>query len=832
MIIKDGQKKSFDLRKILFVSISIILGILLVLGSIYFFSGKGASIPNAETKSSFILPPFVSKSLNLVVNKNGLRKLTNKRDEAIERGVLRAADDDWVPCKLEDGTETLEAKTRLKGDWVDHLQGGKWSFRVKFKKDHTWNRMKTLSFHTPSARSGLSEWVLHQFWEYVDVLTTRYDFVRLEFNGVSRGIYAYEEHFEKQLLEFRNRREGPIVRFSETAIWDLRDRATQNYGHVPGGLDLNHDFNEAEIGAFGEKRVLKSPALSKQYEEARNLMFQYQQGLKKASDIFDIDQVAKYYAVCDLMNSYHGNIWHNQRFYYNPVINKLEPIGFDGNVGVMDFKVDFLGQRYMNPPKDDISMDVFANLSSDPVFSARYIYFLDKFSQKDYIEEFIKKIEIGAIAREDFLKEEFKKTKFEADALRKKAKKIQTLLFPFNDDSIIPSLEKGSGDERLVRIQNKHWMPLEIVGTGISKDKMNFKLEESVLVWKDTHSGRKKYENPRLDIPLKAEYIFFKPLGIDTIFFSKVRPYLPPQNKSASQDIFSGVSLKNTAYYSLEEKQVKFRQGKHVIDKNIVIPSGYQVKFQAGTELDFIKKAGFISQSPVRMVGTSENPIIIQSSDNSAKGFSVLQAKDTSIVQGVIFSNFNTLQHGNWNLTGAVTFYESNVKIKQSIITNNHCEDALNIIRSHFEIKNIIISETFSDGFDADFCTGNISNSQFKQTGNDGMDFSGSQIKITNTSVNYPGDKGLSVGEESHVSAKGLEIKNAVLGVASKDLSVLNIDDIILENCEQGFAAYRKKPEYGGGNIHVKSYQAEKVKSLYQIEKGSKLILVDKTILE
>ncbi len=46
----------------------------------------------------------------------------------------------------------------------------------------------------------------------------------MKVNGERRGIYAYEEHFAKHLIESRNRREGPIIKFDETAIWEMNQK--------------------------------------------------------------------------------------------------------------------------------------------------------------------------------------------------------------------------------------------------------------------------------------------------------------------------------------------------------------------------------------------------------------------------------------------------------------------------------------------------------------------------------------------------------------------------------------------------------------------------------
>jgi len=69
-----------------------------------------------------------------------------------------------------------------------------------------------------------------------------------------------------------------------------------------------------------------------------------------------------------------------------------------------------------------------------------------------------------------------------------------------------------------------------------------------------------------------------------------------------------------------------------------------------------------------------------------------------------------------------------------------------------------------------------------------------------------------------------------MIGVASKDLSILIIDGLRLSNCSQGFAAYQKKPEFGGSKIIVKDYTASDVRRLHNIRKGCTLQLKDKII--
>ena len=41
-------------------------------------------------------------------------------------------------------------------------------------------------------------------------------------NGKNLGIYALEEHFDKALIESNKFREGPILKFDESILWEKR----------------------------------------------------------------------------------------------------------------------------------------------------------------------------------------------------------------------------------------------------------------------------------------------------------------------------------------------------------------------------------------------------------------------------------------------------------------------------------------------------------------------------------------------------------------------------------------------------------------------------------
>ncbi|MEZ4847154.1 MAG: CotH kinase family protein [Bacteroidia bacterium] len=297
----------------------------------YFDDLQIRRLDRQERIDSRIVYDTAFQHLNLQIDDKEMTQLDLKRKEALREFVLFTDDDDWVTGRIsQENKEPVPVKLRLKGDQPDHFKTGQYSFRVKVKSPHAWNRMLTFSLHSSKARYHLAEWVYHKWMQAEDILTTRYDFLTLSLNKELLGVYAYEEHFEKQLVEFKSRREGPIVKFDEDAVWKAGARQSRlGLEKTMMGVELN-SFEASEVQPFGESKILSSPVLAEQFKLAKNLMTQYQMGTKPASEVFDIDRLAKYYAIIDITEAYHSTIWHNQRFYYNPVTGRLEPIAFDG----------------------------------------------------------------------------------------------------------------------------------------------------------------------------------------------------------------------------------------------------------------------------------------------------------------------------------------------------------------------------------------------------------------------------------------------------------------------------------------------------------------------
>ena len=74
------------------------------------------------------------------------------------------------------------------------------------------------------------------------------------------------------------------------------------------------------------------------------------------------------------------------------------------------------------------------------------------------------------------------------------------------------------------------------------------------------------------------------------------------------------------------------------------------------------------------------------------------------------------------------------------------------------------------DAIDFDFSNGFLENISIFNSGNDALDFSGSDVKGKNIFINEAGDKGISVGEKSNISFEDIKLCNTNIALATKDL--------------------------------------------------------------
>ncbi len=276
-------------------------------------------------------------SLFLDIPFKNYQTIQARRNAAVESGILLATDADFVLAKIRyNDSSPIDVKIRLKGDWSDHIAGNKWSFRIHILDDSTVEGMRRFSIQAPETRNFIYEWAYHQSLMQENILTPRYFFVNVINNGENMGIYAMEESFYTELMESQQHRAGVILRYDESDLWqnwatyfsvgkeDLRTLAQAS------GYFMHADYTSARVSSFGSGSLLSDPILYEEYRTGQSMLRGYQSGELSAAEVFDMELLGKYLAVTELWGAGHAFDWQNIRFYYNPVTNLLEPIGYDG----------------------------------------------------------------------------------------------------------------------------------------------------------------------------------------------------------------------------------------------------------------------------------------------------------------------------------------------------------------------------------------------------------------------------------------------------------------------------------------------------------------------
>ena len=66
------------------------------------------------------------------------------------------------------------------------------------------------------------------------------------------------------------------------------------------------------------------------------------------------------------------------------------------------------------------------------------------------------------------------------------------------------------------------------------------------------------------------------------------------------------------------------------------------------------------------------------------------------------------------------------------------------------------------------------------------------------------GDKAISVGEKTNININEAIISNSNIGIASKDSSIINVQETNIKNTKECLAAYNKKQEFSGSYLKIK----------------------------
>jgi hypothetical protein len=762
--------------------------------------------------------------VSIEIKEKDFKFLQKNRERALERTVIiNDIDGDYVPATLEYQGKKLNIKLRLKGHMTDHLQDNKWSFRVKVKDTDSFMGMKRFSLQHPGTRGYIYEWIYHQLMKREDIIALRYKFITITVNGRDWGIYAVEESFDDELIENNNRKRGPIFRFNPDLYWV--DRYNEIIHSQPVAEFAS--YSSAPIEAFREDKVLKDSIQHEYYLKAIALMEGFRSRKLSVDKVFDIERMARFHAIIDLVGGQHSIDWSDIKYYYNPVTAKIEPISYESFTN-FPFE-DIIGNyRYTELDSNQNFEDIHAALFSDPQFFKAYIKQLERVIEPSYLDKFFNESNEELKKNLTILYNEFPYKKFDKQDYYKNQLMIKQLLSaPKSIHAYYNNIKNNQIHLQIGAIES---LPVEIRSVSIGND-MGLPAIPIVLPakQKNQYVNYKDYcfsmpavvnWNDSLIATLKVNYSI---LGSEKVQQAKVFPFPHTDSEFIASDLKNKQSnVKNFPFLIVDndKKVIVIKQGKQIIDMDMVIPPGYRLVANSGVYIDLKNNAKIISYSPIIFIGTEDNPITVESSDSTAQGIELIDA-EKSVFNYIIFKNLPKVHDQQWARSGAITFYESPVEFNYCNFYNSKAENGVNLMRSKFSFKECIFHRMYRDALDADFSEGTITNCVFEQCNENALNLTMCEVKIKSIYVDGCKDKAFNIKGGAQLKGDDVRIKNSNIAISAEDLSSIDLQNVTITNSEIGLVAYRNNSGAGYPTLNVSGLVLSNVKKNYLREKKS-----------
>ena len=741
-----------------------------------------ASTPRIIKHNLFNYNSYKFERLDINIGFLDYLKINKDREDAIKDGIL--SEHTKVKAKLHYKGVKYKAKLRLKGDNSSHWYSTpRLSFRIKIKDNKTILGFSEFSTQKPKERNFPYDYIFQSLMRDIGNISPIHKFVHLYVNGDDWGIMNVEEHVSKELLEKQNKKDSVIVRFADEKTWRYRriSKKPYQYYRLSDSLLYARLYNNKNI----QNRKIYSYILNSRND-------------KNASHIYDVNSFSKAYILSVIWGS--GHVLHdsNTRYYFNPYTLKLEPITTDQvRWGLID---EQWVESFMTP--------------------IQYIEVMKTKSYTNNLDKNLQKV-IGAASN---IEKYFSHAKSLFPLDKNKSTKI-----------IKDNMEKILNDkEYYLTTLPKEWK--HYINNNVSSQEFTLPTKQQASEFKE-HLHIRHYTDGTLELHnLIPDNVIIKdvlynglPISIED---TAVPSYLSDQKPTIIKTPYKGIqddmftvnteyqgfnrSIKNditlvsdgidnplflnTAHEfnfinKLDEKAYEIKAGNWIVGKPIIVEGDLHIS--PGTNLEFSKNSYLIVKGSLTAIGSEVNPITLKAVSSSWKGIYVLDAEKKSHLKNVTISSLSALEDGLLKLTGGVTFYKSDVDFENVKINNVKAEDAINIVESTFSLNSVFINSTVSDGLDSDFSIGEVIHSEFSNIGGDALDFSGSDVAISQTSVTNVKDKAVSAGEKSTLNIKDSSFDNIGVGIASKDGSSVIVSDTKILNYELYAAmSYLKKDFY------------------------------------
>ncbi len=712
---------------------------------------------------------------------NSIRILTSRSRYVSERYKRRF--DATITVNYENGTRCVfHGRIRHHGDEKDHisLSGNTiiQSLDVHLKNGNIRGvtRFKLLR---PKTRGNLNDEIfLTEILRNLNYLAPRTIKVNSRINKAN-SFMIFQEKAAKELLEFNNRREGPILEGDERFFFKTVEA-------LPDNQESSWDIGVVPLMNKSVKHMLAkqvNPNIINKGEGIKNMSFNSSTNLnliylyysnkfqdeKNNFHYFDYDldntllgffdpikilRLDVYNLLMQSTNSNHGLAVNNRKFYWNSLENYFEPINYDSN----------------------------ADIDRDMPTTENAIYRLP------ISKQFFKAFE-----------------------------ELENQLINLN--------------------LNKIKKNINLSGIKVSKEDLNFKINK---ILKNLNIIKNNYLN--VDNQELVEHNKFKTIDNILDKFNKTLNEVDPNVYLVKHSEESGklqrckIFLETCQDYNFsKENLTDLLEGDLILNEKLYQYLGNNLNFKNLTKHRNFNKLNFKNSTifyeddiEIKEIPSESKLDVYQKSPGSRLYIINGKLENFKIKFNSYKSeankppkNYPTDANG---LTGCLSLINMSVKNISIESDGSNCEDAVNFINVKGSVDEINIKNSFSDGLDVDYSELSINKIVVSKSKNDCVDFSSGKYELNNLNLESCGDKALSVGEKSILTLNNIIGKSATMGIASKDSSIVYANNIIFKDTGTCVAAYNKKQEFNGGFIKINNMNCTNYNKEVDIDVNSKIV--------
>jgi len=764
-----------------------------------------------------------------------------------------------VHIKVDKPPFSSEAKFRYRGGLDLHWSYDKKSIRVKLPPFTTYRDERRFDLVNPSTIYTIIDWLSYDMARSIGLLTPEYFPARVFINNESNGLHFFMSRIDESFLRKNNRMPGSI--FSGDTLYFVNP-----YIKDAGKGEIVFSDDEGIPLLWKDSRLWEKDA-SRNAESLDNkediikffeivhepdpLVF-----MQAFDTYFDRQKFYYFWGLDRLVGSYHHDLFHNHKLYFDPYKGKFEPIEWDVRFWTAKAAIPvtpLYKQILLNPllkyEIDSTVYDLWKKFNLNHV-----INMIDK-ANDTVVKELAadpyrhhpdgNNLQFGIDKVVPFTMKEYA---FAIEHLKARYKiRYQDIEKALNLSSADYVIEKLSENETEITIAISGTSPIDfdpwsMVSESSQEDIKLFRLYED-KIYPVLNSEQSDRLYPGVTVTREPDADKLQPInisvhGLDT-YPSSPLYYRNLIKGTNSSDLIKLAMLTGRNSITLDlvtiehvenlpgndktmslhpwqllsqDKSIKSEvvlTGEIDVTEDLVFTEKQVVTILPGTTFKLSKNRSIFFYGLVIAKGTAELPIKFEAKNRGEPWGSIViqgRAASGSHISHVDISGGSVALRHLINYPGQFNIHDvDSFQLDHCTISNNSVgDDALHVAYSQGNIQRCEFKNTAFDALDMDIVDVTISDSKFSNIGNDAIDLMNSKTTIDNINVIGSGDKCISVGEASQVTIINSQLRNCQMGIAVKDQSIARLENIEFSiKPGNAIALYRKNSRYSkGGELH------------------------------